>query len=257
MGRYFNDDMLEEQNEDYDAYIEHYGIPKDKWDPQVRARYEQLHHKTEDALRKSGIGHDNRSGLQKAGDYFTKKKVRGVGFNRQKGLYLKRSTDFQNAVEKTGKSIEKAYTNYNKGAQRIVANNQKRYGSKSRSKASYRSISDTARKTARRAGSVARSAASSASKAARRGANHVRWEVNHARSMRHPTPDRTQADYERNKQLRSNLRQSVSRGVQAAHENAERAQRERNRRRYGLNTADQERRKGQAANRRRARRNTV
>ena len=103
MGRYFNDDMLEEQNEDYDAYIEHYGIPKDKWNPQVRARYEQLHHKTEDALRKVGIGHDNRSGFQKAGDYFTKKKVRGIGFNRKKGLYLKKSTDFQNDIHNTAR----------------------------------------------------------------------------------------------------------------------------------------------------------
>lgn len=330
MGRYFNDDMLEEQNEDYDAYIEHYGIPKDKWNPQVRARYEQLHHKTADALRKVGIGHDNRSGFQKAGDYFTKKKVRGVGFNRKKGLYLKRSTDFQNdihntarkantlprpsqkfirkmggssktftdfygkkrvrgitvgkngihlkrttdfqnAVEKTGKSIKKAYTDYNKGAKRIVAYNKKRYGSeprtkagknllkpaKSRSKSSYSSISDTVRKTARKAGSTIKSAANRAGKAVSREFRHAKWDVNHAINRRNVRPDRTQADYERDKQLRSNLRQTVSRGTQAANENAERAQRERNRRRYGLNTADQERRKGLAANRRRARRNTV
>ena len=350
MGRYFNDDMLEEQNEDYDAYIEHYGIPKDKWNPQVRARYEQLHHKTADTLRKVGIGHDNRSGFQKAGDYFTKKKVRGVGFNRKKGLYLKRSidfqndihntarkantlprpsqkfirkmggssktftdfygkkrvrgitvgkngihlkrtTDFQNAVEKTGKSIKKAYTDYNKGAQRIVAYNRKRYGSKprtkagknlikgfdraseainsaanyvtgrkpakSRSKSSYSSISDTVRKTARKAGSTIKSAANRAGKAASREFRHAKWDVNHAINRRNVRPDRTQADYERDKQLRSNLRQTVSRGTQAANANAERAQRERNRRRYGLNTADQERRKGLAANRRRARRNTV
>lgn len=325
MGRYFNDDMLEEQNEDYDAYIEHYGIPKDKWDPRVRARYEQIHHKTSDALRKVGIGHDNRSGFQKAGDYFTKKKVRGIGVNRKKGLYLKRSTDFQNdihntarkantlpkpsqkfirkmggssktftdfygkkrvrgitvgkngihlkrttdfqnAVEKTGKSIKKAYTDYNKGAQRIVAYNRKRYGSESRAKAGKNRLKgfdgaseaiNTARKTARKAGSTIKSAANRAGKAASREFRHAKWDINHAINRRNVRPDRTQADYERDKQLRSNLRQTVSRGTQAANANAERAQRERNRRRYGLNTADQERRKGQAANRRRARRNTV
>lgn len=63
MGRYFNDDMTEDQNDDYDAYLEHYGIPKEKWDATVRARFDQLHHKTEDSLRKAKL-HANSIGKQ-------------------------------------------------------------------------------------------------------------------------------------------------------------------------------------------------
>lgn len=330
MGRYFNDDMLEEQNEDYDAYIEHYGIPKDKWDPQVRARYEQLHRKTADALRKNGIGHDNRSGFQKAGDYFTKKKVRGIGFNRKKGLYLKKSTDFQNdihntarkanvlpkpsqkfirkmggssktftdfygkkrvrgitvgkngihlkrttdfqnSIEKVGKSIKKEAKRYDKGARRIINNGKRtekayrKFGKKINRlpKASQKLIRKTegvnrkAKEKIQRAGRVTKEAAGVIGNEVKKKVKHAKWDINYAMNRHNMRPDRTQADYERNKQLKSNFRQSVSRGTQEANINAERAQRERNRRRYGLNTADQERRKGQAANRRRARRNTV
>ena len=83
MGRYFNDDMTEDQNDDYDAYLEYYGIPKEKWDATVRARFDQLHHKTEDSLRKaklhansigkrayrsiSDVGHNVTKGINKAG----------------------------------------------------------------------------------------------------------------------------------------------------------------------------------------------
>lgn len=63
MGRYFNDDMIEDQNDDYDAYLEHYGIPKEKWDATARARFDQLHHKTEDSLRKAKL-HANSIGKQ-------------------------------------------------------------------------------------------------------------------------------------------------------------------------------------------------
>lgn len=63
MGRYFNDDLVEDQNDDPDAYLEHYGIPKIKWDPQVRSKFDALHHKTEDSIKKAKL-HANSIGKQ-------------------------------------------------------------------------------------------------------------------------------------------------------------------------------------------------
>ena len=81
MGRYFNDDMTEDQNDDYDAYLEHYGIPKEKWDATVRARFDQLHHKTEDSLRKAKL-HANSIGKQ------AYRSISDVGRTIKRGLGL-------------------------------------------------------------------------------------------------------------------------------------------------------------------------
>ena len=87
MGRYFNDDMTEDQNDDYDAYLEHFGIPKNKRNPQVRDKYDPLHHKTKDAYKSISDGakkfgskaskHITNAG-QKVKDHFTKPKFRGI-----------------------------------------------------------------------------------------------------------------------------------------------------------------------------------
>lgn len=116
MGRYFNDDMIEDQNDDYDAYLEHYGIPKEKWDATVRARFDQLHHKTEDSLRKaklhansigkqayrsiSDVGHNVTKGINKAGRTIK----RGLGldeeYNRKQAAKIQREKAARVAAKK-------------------------------------------------------------------------------------------------------------------------------------------------------------
>ena len=123
MGRYFNDDMTEDQNDDYDAYLEHYGIPKEKWDATVRARFDQLHHKTEDSLRKAKL-HANSIGKQayrsisdvghNVKDHFTKPKFRGIEEGRdvktgKKSVYFHYDTDAEHNVEQAGKNIKKGF----------------------------------------------------------------------------------------------------------------------------------------------------
>ena len=116
MGRYFNDDMTEDQNDDYDAYLEHYGIPKEKWDATVRSRFDQLHHKTEDSLRKakrhansigkqayrsiSDVGHKVTKGINKAGRTIK----RGLGldeeYNRRQAAKIQREKAARVAAKK-------------------------------------------------------------------------------------------------------------------------------------------------------------
>lgn len=98
MGRYFNDDMTEDQNDDYDAYLEHFGIPKDKWDPQVRAKYDQLHHKTKDAYKSIS------DGAKKFGSKASKR-ITGAGQNI-KNRFKKKTT----YTTPDGKKIRGIYT---------------------------------------------------------------------------------------------------------------------------------------------------
>lgn len=148
MGRYFNDDMTEDQNDDYDAYLEHYGIPKEKWDATVRARFDQLHHKTEDSLRKAKL-HANSIGKQayrsisdgakkfgskankqitgagqKVKDHFTKPKFRGIEEGRdaktgKKSIYFHYDTDAEHNVEQAAKTVEKGVKKIKKTGKNI------------------------------------------------------------------------------------------------------------------------------------------
>lgn len=141
MGRYFNDDLTEDQNDEPDAYLEHYGIPKEKWDATVRARYEQLHHKTKDAYRSISDGAKKfgskaskqiNKTTKPVKDYFTKKKHRvsyalpteGEGKNRRtvgiKTYKVKHyNTDFQNDVLNAKDDVRRKFnkeTSYEKQA---------------------------------------------------------------------------------------------------------------------------------------------
>ena len=133
MGRYFNDDMTEDQNDDYDAYLEHYGIPKEKWDATVRARFDQLHHKTEDSLRKAKL-HANSIGKQayrsisdvghNVKDHFTKPKFRGIEEGRdvktgKKSVYFHYDTDAEHNVEQAAKTVEKGVKKIKKTGKNI------------------------------------------------------------------------------------------------------------------------------------------
>lgn len=85
MGRYFNDDLTDDMNDDYNAYLEHYGVPKEKWSAEARSKFDSLHHKTKDTYRSISDGAKkfgskaskqiNGAG-QKVKDYFTKSKKR-------------------------------------------------------------------------------------------------------------------------------------------------------------------------------------
>ncbi len=100
MGRYFNDDMTEDQNDDYDAYLEHYGIPKEKWDATVRARFDQLHHKTKDAYKSIS------DGAKKFGSKASKQ-ITGAEHNvEQAAKTVKKGVK---KIKKTGKNIKKEF----------------------------------------------------------------------------------------------------------------------------------------------------
>ena len=133
MGRYFNDDMTEDQNDDYDAYLEHYGIPKEKWDATVRARFDQLHHKTKDAYKSISDGAKKFGSKaskritgagQKVKDHFTKPKFRGIEEGRdvktgKKSVYFHYDTDAEHNVEQAAKTVEKGVKKIKKTGKNI------------------------------------------------------------------------------------------------------------------------------------------
>ena len=133
MGRYFNDDMTEDQNDDYDAYLEHFGIPKDKWDPRVRAKYDQLHHKTKEAYKSISDGAKKFGSKaskritgagQKVKDHFTKPKFRGIEEGRdvktgKKSVYFHYDTDAEHNVEQAAKTVEKGVKKIKKTGKNI------------------------------------------------------------------------------------------------------------------------------------------
>ena len=133
MGRYFNDDMTEDQNDDYDAYLEHYGIPKEKWDATVRARFDQLRHKTKDAYKSISDGAKKFGSKaskritgagQKVKDHFTKPKFRGIEEGRdvktgKKSVYFHYDTDAEHNVEQAAKTVEKGVKKIKKTGENI------------------------------------------------------------------------------------------------------------------------------------------
>lgn len=112
MGRYFNDDMTEDQNDDYDAYLEHYGIPKEKWDATVRARFDQLHHKAKDGYKSISdgakkFGSKTSKQIKKTKNYFTKPTHLRAKKVRPDWTEVSPETDFQYDARQTGKNIKK------------------------------------------------------------------------------------------------------------------------------------------------------
>lgn len=98
MGRYFNDDLTDDMNDDYDAYLEHYGIPKIKWSAEARAKYDQLHHKTEDSLKKAkrhvnSIGKQAYRSISDTGKSINKKATNTKNYFTKKRTFKYSQTD--------------------------------------------------------------------------------------------------------------------------------------------------------------------